>query len=84
MSKSEDRRLRWRRIIFEHDTPAGRAYDVVLIIAILMSVAVVTLEMQKAARALESTRGRCGGCGRENHDSDARFCKQCGAALPAV
>jgi voltage-gated potassium channel len=32
---------RWRRIIFDHDTPAGRAFDVVLIIAVLGSVGVV-------------------------------------------
>ncbi len=38
----------WRRelyrIIFEHDTPAGRAFDVLLIVAILASVAAVMLE----------------------------------------
>lgn len=30
--------------MFDHDTPAGRAYDVVLILAILASVAVVSIE----------------------------------------
>jgi voltage-gated potassium channel len=44
MTATDARRLRWRRIIFEHDTPAGRAYDVALIIAILMSVAVVMVD----------------------------------------
>lgn len=38
----------WRQklweIIFESDTPAGRAFDIVLLIAILVSVAVVLLE----------------------------------------
>ena len=38
------RRESWRRIIFEHDTPAGRAFDVVLIVAIVASVAVVTID----------------------------------------
>jgi voltage-gated potassium channel len=36
-------RERWRRIIFEADTPAGRAFDVLLIIAILLSVLAVML-----------------------------------------
>lgn len=38
----------WRRrgyvVIFEHDTPAGRVFDLVLLIAIALSVAVVMLE----------------------------------------
>ena len=38
------RRERWRRIVFESDTPAGRAFDVALIVAILGSVVVVTLD----------------------------------------
>lgn len=44
MHATDERRLRWRRIIFEHDTPAGRAYDVALIVAILTSVAVVMVD----------------------------------------
>lgn len=39
-----DARLRWRRIIFEHDTRAGRLYDVVLIVAIVASVLVVMVD----------------------------------------
>lgn len=38
------RRDYWRRVIFDHDTPAGRAFDVWLIVAILGSVAVVMLD----------------------------------------
>ena len=38
------RRLRVREIIFEHDTAAGKAFDVVLILAILVSVGVVMLD----------------------------------------
>ncbi len=38
----------WRRrafeVIFEHDTPGGKAFDVVLILAILASVAVIMLD----------------------------------------
>jgi voltage-gated potassium channel len=37
-------RDRWYRIVFEHDTPAGRTFDVWLIMLILASVAVVVLE----------------------------------------
>lgn len=37
-------RLDWYQIIFESDTPAGRAFDLVLLWAILLSVAVVMLE----------------------------------------
>jgi voltage-gated potassium channel len=44
MHATDERRLRWRRIIFEHDTSAGRAYDVALIIAILLSVTVVMVD----------------------------------------
>jgi voltage-gated potassium channel len=43
-TRGEGRRDRWRRIIFDHDTPAGRAFDVVLIVAILGSVVVVMLD----------------------------------------
>jgi voltage-gated potassium channel len=43
-SKTLTRREYWRRVIFDHDTPAGNAFDVVLIVAILGSVAVVMLD----------------------------------------
>jgi voltage-gated potassium channel len=45
----------WRRsgyeIIFEHDTPAGRAFDVALLVAIALSVAAVMLETVAEVRA---------------------------------
>ena len=37
-------RERLRKVIFEADTPGGRAFDVVLIISILASVAAVMIE----------------------------------------
>ncbi len=37
-------RLRWHEIIYESDTPAGKAFDVALIVAIVASVGVVMLE----------------------------------------
>ena len=54
-SKSTFARPRWRQglheIIFEADTPAGKAFDVVLIASILTSVAAVMLESVAAIRA---------------------------------
>lgn len=45
----------WRRhlyrVIFEHDTPGGKLFDVALIIAILTSVAAVMLESVASVRA---------------------------------
>jgi voltage-gated potassium channel len=47
-SQYPERRAQWRarsyEIIFGHETRAGKAFDVVLIVAILMSVAVVMLD----------------------------------------
>ena len=53
MKKSETATLRerWRRIIFEADTPAGRNFDVCLIICILLSVVAVMLASVKGIRA---------------------------------
>jgi len=48
-------RMTWRerlgRIIFETDTPAGRAFDVVVLWAILLSVTAVALESVPSLRA---------------------------------
>ncbi len=44
------RRERWRRIIFESDTPAGRLFDIILLWVIGLSVAVVMLESVAAVR----------------------------------
>jgi voltage-gated potassium channel len=35
---------KWHGIIFEADTPAGRVFDIILLVAILISVAVVMME----------------------------------------
>lgn len=43
-------RERWREIIFEADTPAGKLFDVVLLAAILVSVLVVICESVKEVR----------------------------------
>ncbi len=51
---AKPQRFRWRRrlheIIFEADTPAGKAFDVILIWSILLSVATVVLESVAAVR----------------------------------
>lgn len=47
-------RERWHEIIFEADTPAGKTFDVGLLIAILMSVLVVMLESVESIRLLYS------------------------------
>ncbi|MFN2431948.1 MAG: ion transporter, partial [Gemmatimonadota bacterium] len=44
MTEAPDLRRRLHGIIFGHDTPAGRAFDVALIGAILLSVLAVTLD----------------------------------------
>ena len=43
-------RDRWYKIIFEADTPSGKAFDIVLLIAILLSVGVVMCESVFAIR----------------------------------
>ncbi len=44
-------RLKLRRIIFEADTPAGRKFDITLLITILFSVLVVMLDSVPAVKA---------------------------------
>lgn len=43
-------RERTYRTIFEHDTPAGRTFDVALIVTIVVSVIVVMLESVASLR----------------------------------
>jgi voltage-gated potassium channel len=45
------KRTRLREIIFEADTPAGKAFDVILIISVLISVTAVILESVAAIEA---------------------------------
>lgn len=47
-------RDRWYDIIFEADTPAGKAFDILLLIAILLSIIVIMLE------SVETFSGRYG------------------------
>ena len=48
-------RDRWYEIIFEADTPAGKLFDVALLIAILLSVFVVIIESVSHVRGLYET-----------------------------
>jgi voltage-gated potassium channel len=49
--ESESLRRRLHTVIFEADTPGGKAFDVVLLIAILVSVVAVCLESVSSIRA---------------------------------
>ncbi|MCW3465654.1 ion transporter [Chitinophaga nivalis] len=42
---------KWHNIIFEADTPAGKAFDIILLIAIIISVLVVMLESVASLQA---------------------------------
>jgi len=44
-------RLRWYRVIYESDTPAGRRFDQVIVAAILISVVVVMADSVQSAHA---------------------------------
>jgi voltage-gated potassium channel len=49
--ETSDARQRAYEVVFEHHTPAGRAFDVALILAILLSVGAVVLESVGSLRA---------------------------------
>ncbi|MEA1927137.1 MAG: ion transporter [Candidatus Auribacterota bacterium] len=51
-SSSKNFRSRIRDIIFEEDTPAGKIFDVVLIVCILLSVLVVMLDSVRSIKEL--------------------------------
>ena len=47
---------RMHEVIFEADTPAGRAFDVALLLAIVFSIVVVMLESVSAVKDARSCR----------------------------
>jgi len=53
-SRSQSWRDRWHEVIFEADTPAGKLFDVILLIAILLSVLVVMCESVRSIREANS------------------------------
>ena len=42
---------------------------------------IVTVELSQATRRAQVSTEACPECSAEGHDSDARFCKYCGAKL---
>jgi len=48
---------------------------------IAVPTGILTTEMSLAARRQEQTNETCPSCGREGHDTNAAFCKFCGAKL---
>lgn len=78
----------WRsllhEVIFEAETPAGKAFACLVMIMgygiIAVPAGIVTVEISQAARKAASTQA-CPECGAEGHDPDARHCKYCGAQL---
>lgn len=66
-------------------TPLGRALASLIMILgygiIAVPTGIVTVEMSNAMRA-GPTHRVCATCTAEIHDSDADFCKKCGAKLP--
>ena len=65
------------------DGPREAAGSVVMILGygiIAVPTGIVTVELAQARRAPISTEA-CPDCGSGGHDSDAEFCKYCGARL---
>lgn len=50
-ASTEGRRYRWYRVVFHHDSPAERNFDLLLIVAILASVLVVVLDSVPGIKA---------------------------------
>lgn len=48
---------------------------------IAVPTGIVTMELQRSAKVLPRAVS-CAKCGRDGHDVDAQFCKECGTALP--
>lgn len=65
-------------------TPLGKALaSLVMLLGysiIAVPTGIVTAELARTARLPVSTQA-CPNCGREDHDSDATYCKYCGAVL---
>jgi voltage-gated potassium channel len=78
MSSTKPRwRARLHEIIFEADTPAGKAFDIALLVCIVLSVLAVLLESVATIREQYGQLLRSAG----GHDSDASFCKYCASKL---
>ncbi|HZN99359.1 MAG TPA: hypothetical protein VFB61_16670 [Gemmatimonadales bacterium] len=85
-------RARLHEIIFEADTPEGRLFDLLLLVAIVASVTVVVLESVASVRASVGATLRVLEWGftilstieyllRLVSEHDAVYCRRCGAKL---
>lgn len=67
-------------------TPVGQLLTALITLVgysiIAVPTGIFTAELTSGMRA-QKTKLRCAECGENEHDSDARFCKACGAPLPA-
>ena len=68
------------------ETPIGQAVAALVMIMgygiIAVPTGIVTVELANQARR-QSSQQVCSGCGRDDHDGDARYCKSCGTGLEA-
>lgn len=66
-------------------SPLGKALAATLMILgygiIAVPTGIVTLELDRASRADRAERRACPGCGSDEHDVDAGYCKHCGTQL---
>jgi voltage-gated potassium channel len=66
-------------------TPAGQLLaSVVMILGygiIAVPTGIVTAELTSAGHGVRPTTQACPSCGAEGHDTDAKFCRRCGAPL---
>jgi len=66
-------------------TPVSSAGRLLTVLMILTGVALIPWQIGQLIEQLVKTAQRvtivCDGCGRDRHDRDAQFCKQCGTAL---
>lgn len=66
-------------------TPMGQLLTALITLVgysiIAVPTGIFTAELASGMRRQKTTL-RCPACGQDEHDSDARFCKTCGAALP--
>ncbi len=66
-------------------TPVGQLLTALITLVgysiIAVPTGIFTAELASGMR-MQKTDVRCPACGQDEHDSDARFCKACGAGLP--
>ncbi len=76
-------------VIFRHDTPGEKRFDVALIAAILVlgcaiiavPTGIVTAEITAARTPPRDADRPCPSCGAVGHERDARFCRRCASPL---